>query len=147
MGQLNIPDSSTVYVDTSVIIYSVEQVPDSHLLLETLWQKLQANEIRIFSSELTLLETLVLPLRNANMNLVNDYEQLFLFSNIQLVPIDRAVLREAARLRAMTKLKTPDAIHAATALSQGCTMFLTNDSQFRMVPRLSTLVLREVLTT
>ena len=81
MGQLNIPDSSTVYVDTSVIIYSVEKVPDYDLLLEPLWQKLQTNQIRVFSSELTLLETLVLPLQSANMNLVNDYEQLLLSSN------------------------------------------------------------------
>ncbi|MCY7321210.1 MAG: PIN domain-containing protein [Phormidesmis sp. CAN_BIN36] len=145
MGQLNIPDSSTVYVDTSVVIYSVEKVPDYDLLLETLWQKLQADEVRVFSSELTLLETLVLPLRNANMNLVNDYEQLLLSSNMQLIPIDLAVLREAARLRATTNLKTPDAIHAATALSGGCTIFLTNDGQFRTVPGLSTIVLREIL--
>lgn len=145
MGQLNIPDSSTVYIDTSVIIYSVEKVPNYDLLLETLWQKLQANEVRVFSSELTLLETLVLPLRSANVKLVNDYEQLLLSSNMQLVPIDLAVLREAARLRATTNLKTPDAIHAATALSEGCTIFLTNDSQFRTVPGLSTIVLREIL--
>ena len=145
MGQLNIPDSSTVYIDTSVIIYSVEKVPNYDLLLEALWQKLQANEVRVFSSELTLLETLVLPLRSANVKLVNDYEQLLLSSNMQLVPIDLAVLREAARLRATTNLKTPDAIHAATALSEGCTIFLTNDSQFRTVPGLSTIVLREIL--
>lgn len=145
MGQLNIPDSSTVYIDTSVIIYSVEKVPNYDLLLETLWQKLQANEVRVFSSELTLLETLVLPLRSANVKLVNDYEQLLLSSNMQLVPIDLAVLREAARLRATTNLKTPDAIHAATALSEGCTIFLTNDSQFRTVPELFTIVLREIL--
>lgn len=145
MGQLNIPDSSTVYIDTSVIIYSVEKVPNYDLLLEALWQKLQANEVRVFSSELTLLETLVLPLRSANVKLVNDYEQLLLSSNMQLVPIDLAVLREAARLRATTNLKTPDAIHAATALSEGCTIFLTNDSQFRTVPELFTIVLREIL--
>ena len=64
---------------------------------------------------------------------------------MQLIPIDLAVLREAARLRATTNLKKPDAVRAATALSEGCTIFLTNDSQFRTAPGLPTIVLREIL--
>ena len=34
---------------------------------------------------------------------------------MRLLPITQSILREAARLRATIKLKTPDAIHAATA--------------------------------
>ena len=40
---------------------------------------------------------------------------------------------EAARLRAMTGLKTPDALHAAAALEAECTLLITNDSDFRRV--------------
>lgn len=46
---------------------------------------------------------------------------------MDLISITQALLRKAAQLRARTKLKTPDAIHAATALSRNCTLFLTND--------------------
>jgi len=147
MGSLNIPDFSFVYVDTSVVIYSVERVPSYYPLLEPVWQKFQADEIRIFSSELILLEALVLPLRNANTDLVSSYEQLLVSSNMQLVSIDQTILKEAARLRATTNLKTPDAIHAATALNNVCTLFLTNDSQFRNVAGLPVVVVREVLTS
>jgi predicted nucleic acid-binding protein len=49
-------------------------------------------------------------------------------------------------VRATTRLKTPDAIHAATALREGCTLFLTNDAQFRTIANLPVTVLQEVLT-
>lgn len=44
MGFLNIPDSSFIYVDTSVVIYSVERVPNYYPLLEPVWQKFQAGK-------------------------------------------------------------------------------------------------------
>jgi len=34
MGQLNIPAASIVYVDTAIVIYSIEKFPDYFPLLE-----------------------------------------------------------------------------------------------------------------
>jgi predicted nucleic acid-binding protein len=146
MGQLNIPPSAVVYVDTAIVIYSVEFNPDYWQLLQPLWAKLLTNEISIVSSELTLMECLIVPLRNGNTLLVDTYEQL-LSSQVSLVSISQTILKNAAQLRATTSLRTPDAIHAATALSQGCTVFLTNDSGFRNVPNLSVVILSEVLAS
>lgn len=147
MGQLNLPSSATIYLDTQVIIYTVEANPNYYSLLQPLWLKFQTGEIELMTSELTLLETLVFPLKNANTILVSDYEQLLLSSDIQLVPITQSVLRTAANLRANTHLKTPDAIHAATAIREGCTLFLTNDNGFRNVPNLSVVILSDVLAS
>jgi predicted nucleic acid-binding protein len=56
------------------------------------------------------------------------------------------VLRQAAVLRAtIPSLRTPDAIHAATALLGNCDMFLTNDPGFRRVPGLPLILLSNVL--
>ncbi|MBW4647009.1 MAG: PIN domain-containing protein [Goleter apudmare HA4340-LM2] len=73
-------------------------------------------------------------------------EQLLGSSPLRLLPISQMVLRGAATLRATTRLKTPDAIHAATALRENCTLFLTNDRQFRTVAGLTVTVLEEILT-
>jgi predicted nucleic acid-binding protein len=54
------------------------------------------------------------------------------------------VLRESARLLASENLKTPDAIHAASALAAGCVQFITNDSTFRRVLSLPVIVINEV---
>jgi predicted nucleic acid-binding protein len=147
MGTLNIPASSLVYVDTSPVIYSVEKFPEYVPLLAPLWLKLQAGEIQIVSSELILMETLVLPLRNSNSILINAYEQLLISSEMQLIPISQSTLRQAANLRAKTNLKTPDAIHAATALSVSCNQFITNDKGFRNISGLPVVILSEVLAS
>lgn len=147
MGQLIIPPSATVYADTSVLIYSIEVNPTYYALLEPLWARFYVGTVEIVSSELTLMETLVVPTRDRNDSLVSTYEQLLLASSLRLIPISQTILREAARLRATTNLKTPDAIHAATALGDRITLFLTNDSQFRTVTNLSIVVLSEVLAS
>ncbi|MDQ2687255.1 MAG: PIN domain-containing protein [Armatimonadota bacterium] len=146
MGSLIMPATGQVYAETNVVIYSVEGHPLYAPLCQPLWQAAQAGGITVVSSELTLMETLVGPLKQGDMILANDYEELWRQSNTRLLPITKAVLREAARLRAsLPALRTPDAIHAATALLNGCALFLTNDTGFRRVPGLPLAVLDEVL--
>ena len=147
MGTLNFQPSSLVYVDAQIIIYSIEKFPNYFSTLEPMWLKLKAGEIRLVTSELTLLETLVMPLRQADATLVQAYEQLLSGTDIQLVPISQQILREAATLRATTNLKTPDAIHATTAFSVNCSFFLTNDRAFRNVPKLPTIILDDVIAS
>jgi predicted nucleic acid-binding protein len=147
MGQLILPSSGAIYVDTSVVIYTIEANPEYYSLLQPLWLKFQLGELEIISSELILMEALVLPLRNANISLIQAYENLLISSEVQLVPISQSVLRQAASLRATTNLKTPDAIHAATALSLNCNQFITNDKGFRNVPGLPAIILSEVLAS
>ncbi|PAX51135.1 type II toxin-antitoxin system VapC family toxin [Brunnivagina elsteri] len=147
MGQLILPRSGSIYIDTSIIIYTIEGNPDYYSLLQALWSKFYAGEILLISSELILLEVLVVPLRNGNNSLVADYEELLLSSEIRLIPISQSILRQAANLRATSNLKTPDAIHATTALSVSCNQFITNDKGFRNVPGLPVVILSEVLAS
>jgi predicted nucleic acid-binding protein len=141
MGQLNIPDAAIVYVDTSIVIYTVENHPSYWQLLQPLWSKLRNREVQIFSSELLIMETLTGPLRDNNQQLLQDYERFLFQSGMVLVPISQNLLKEAAQLRATTNLRTPDAIHVATALDTESTLFLTNDRRIRQIPNLSVIVL------
>ncbi|WGV24979.1 type II toxin-antitoxin system VapC family toxin [Halotia branconii] len=148
MGQLILPNAARIYVDTVTVIYAVEQTPTYGVLLNPLWHSLQARTLEVFSSELTLMETLVVPLRNSDTFLVDAYERLLRSPQMQLIPISQTILREAARLRASTpSLRTPDAIHIATATTSGCTQFLTNDRQLRTATNLFVVILDEVLTS
>ncbi|GFE71680.1 PIN domain-containing protein [Chroococcus sp. FPU101] len=145
MGQLNLPSNAKVYIDSAILIYSVEAHPDYRELLRPLWLSLQASEIEVISSELSLMEVLIVPLKNNDSALVNDYRELMLNGEMQLIPINSTILTQAAQLRATTNLRTPDAIHVATALNTGSTMFLSNDRRIRQVPNLSIIVLQDVL--
>jgi predicted nucleic acid-binding protein len=145
MGTLNIPSSGLVYLDANPIIYSVERHPVYWPLLQPLWHAAKGKSIEILSSDLALLETLVGPLKTGNTALASAYELLFQHSQTQLLPITHAILRIAAQLRATTKLKTPDALHAATAIDVGCALFVTNDVGYRNVPGLPIVVLDDLL--
>jgi len=145
MGQLNIPDAAIVYVDTAIVIYTVENHASYWQLLQPLWSKLRNREVQIFSSELSIMETLTGPLRDNNQQLLQDYERFLFQSGMILVPISQNLLKEAAQLRATTNLRTPDAIHVATALDIESTLFLTNDRRIGQIPNLSVIVLQDVL--
>ena len=110
-----------------------------------LWKSLKANEIEVFTSELTLLETLVQPIKQNNQPLVSAYETLLTNTDIKLLPISLDILRESANLRAVQNLKTPDAIHAATAFSANCEYFITNDDGFKRLSNINVIILSELI--
>jgi predicted nucleic acid-binding protein len=146
MGSLSLPAFGPVYADTQVFIYSVEKHPIYAPLLRPLWQAVASGNLEVVSSELTLLEALVGPLKKGDSALGADYESAFVSPGVRLLSITPAVLREGARLRAtLSKLRTPDAIHAATASSVGCTLVLTNDDAFRRIPHLPVLILDDLV--
>ena len=146
MGSLIIPSAGLAYLDANAVIYSVEKHPVYWPLLQPLWQAAKAKTIEIVSSDLVLMETLIGPLKSGDTALANAYEQLFQQAQTRLLPITQPILRDAAQLRATTKLKTPDALHAATALGEGCVLFITNDRGFRAVARLPLVILDDLLT-
>lgn len=146
MGSLIVPSTGLVYLDANSMIYSVEKHPVYWPLLQPLWLAAKGKTIEIVSSDLTLMESLVGPLKSGDTALANTYEQLFQQAQTRLLPITQAILREAARLRATTKLKTPDALHAATVLLAGCVLFVTNDAGFRSMTSLPVVILDDLLT-
>lgn len=146
MGQLNLPASGSVCVDTDIIIYSVEKIEPYSTLLLPLWSLAAAGQLSIVASELALLETLVKPLQNGDTMLEQSFRDLLLnTAEVRLIPMSIAVLEQAARLRAAQGLKTPDAIHAATCLVSKCDLFITNDRVFRRVPELPLVVMSDLV--
>jgi predicted nucleic acid-binding protein len=143
MGSLNAIAGPTLYLDANALIYAVENAPVFGDTMRGVFERIDRGELHGMTSELSLAETLVKPLRDGNRPVVVAYEQLLHpAGRLGVQPISRAVLSEAARLRAaQASLKLPDAIHAATALLHGCTTFLTNDARFATVPALPVLLL------
>jgi predicted nucleic acid-binding protein len=92
------------------------------------------------------LEVLTKPLQQGDALVEGAFRAvLFGSPDVQLRPISRAILERAARLRAAHGLKSPDAIHAATALERGCGLFITNDPAFRRVAALPVIALSDLL--
>lgn len=134
MGSLNLPRGGTIYLDSQVVVYGVENHPVYAPMCLSFWSEVNDGLVLAASSELTLMETLVLPLRRKDQSLVLDFEDVWEQPNVTLLPISTSILRAAAQLRAdQPTLRTPDAIHLATAREHGCGAFLTNDARLRSV--------------
>ena len=144
MGELTLPEQGLVYLDSNAIIYSVEKVPEYWPKLKPVWSASAEGRLKLVTSELAILESLVVPMRLGNAALLADYEEIFHSQEIELVPITANILREAASLRAKYKSKTPDSIHLATANFVQCTLCVTNDLDFRRVPNVPVAILSQL---
>lgn len=146
MGSVTIPSSGLVYLDANSVIYSVEKVNPYDSILAPLWAAAGPSSFVLTTSTLTLLEVLVVPLKTNNTLLEMNYRNILQrSSDVQLLSVTIPILERAAHLRAESGLKTPDAIHAATALEHGCALFVTNDASFRRVPGLPITILSDLL--
>ena len=145
MGSLTLPSHGAIYLDTSAIIYSVERNEPYFTLLAPAWQQAEAGQLVVACGELVIAETLVRPIREGDFDLAAAFRAVFAAPEVDLVPTTRRLWEDTARLRADTGLKTPDALHAATALSAGCALFVTNDTDFRRVEGLPVVVLDDLL--
>jgi predicted nucleic acid-binding protein len=146
MGALILPASGSVYVDSNTVIYAVEKIEPYSSLLSPLWTEANAGGLSIVTSELTWLEVLVKPLRDGNAVLEGLFRAFLTAREVRLFPTTLAIWEEAARIRALG-LKTPDAVHAATALAAGSSMFVTNDAAFTRIAGLHVALLSSVATT
>lgn len=145
MAPLGLPPSGLVYLDASGLIYSMERVEPYRTLLEPMWQATQEGTLTIVSSPVLVLEALVKPIRDGNAAIEAQYRELFAAGAVRLLEASHQTFEDAAHLRAETGLAIPDALHAATALRAGCTLFVTNDADFRRVRDLPVVVLDDVV--
>ncbi|MCX5965994.1 MAG: PIN domain-containing protein [Cyanobacteria bacterium] len=146
MGLLNSLQGDRIYFDVNIWIYALEGYPAFITELTALLQAIDQGKLTAVTSELSLAEALTKPIKNQDQNTQLLYQRAISSrANVEVVPIDREILIKAAQLRAVTKLKLPDAIHAATALSSRCSTFLTNDKGFFAVPELTTALLSDVI--
>jgi predicted nucleic acid-binding protein len=125
-----------LYFDSCVVIYLVEGHPVFGPTIEGRLATMPAVEPSF--SALSEMECLVMPLRNRNITLADTFRKWF--RNDNYLPPTRAIFLQAAQLRTDHHgLKTPDALHLATALHYGCTEFWTNDDRLnKIAPGLST---------
>lgn len=134
-----------VLIDTNVWIYHLQQHAEHGAAAGRILESLEHGRIRGVSSELLLLELIVRPLQLQRQDIADEYEAMVReFPNLELVPISRDVLLDAATLRARHRLRTPDAIQLATAIRAGATLAVTNDAAWRAVSEIDVLLLTEM---
>jgi len=126
MGGLAV--AAVLAVDTNVLIYFMEADPQFGPLAHRLLQQVAAGSLEAVGSELLYIE--VLSHRALSNHDVTRVTKIIEASGVKMIPIHKSILLQAAQLRRTTPtLKTPDAIHLATAQFAGAGQFVTNDQE------------------
>lgn len=106
---------------------------------------IEGARLPLFTSVITLSEILVQPLRLGDTDIAQEYHDILVIrDDYILVDISIDIAISAAAIRARHSLRTPDALHAATAIRMGCDAILTNDRDFRRVTDFNVLVLDDL---
>ena len=145
MGLIDSLRGNKVSLDTAPFIYFIEENPTYLPIVDPLFQAVNDGEIIAVTSIMSLLERLVHPIRTFDAVLVQKYRDILLNSeNLETVLLSQQIAEEAARLRAIYRLRTPDSIQIATAIVEGAAFFVTNDKQLPSLPELKTFMLDDL---
>ncbi len=123
-----------VALDAMAFVYHFEARLPYYPLTKSIFQRLARGDLRAVTSSLVLTEVLVPFYREPGPGRAAELARTISdLPYLQVVDVDRRIASEAARLRARFNLRTPDAVHVATALTSGAEWFITNDHRLRCV--------------
>ena len=133
-------------MDANVFIYQIERHPKYFPITDAVLAWLERADSSAVTSTVTMTELLVRPYQEADQGRVRAFYGLFsTYPHLAWIPVDLKVADLAARIRAQYRLKTPDALQAASAIFGGATAMVTNDQIFERVVEFESIVLDRYL--
>ena len=126
-----------IALDSCILIYHLEGNESFAPAAGEVFSCIEAGRTHAVVSTLALLEIQVAPYRHKAEDLADcNYALLRQLPNCRWVDMTYELADRAARLRAEYRLAAPDAIHIATAIECGATLFVTNDSALPAMPEI-----------
>lgn len=110
---------SNLYVETAPFIYFyfVERNAVYIERVRDIFRRVAHGSLVVQTSVITLTEVLMMPIQMARIDYERAYRSMLLQTrNIEAIAVSSQIADDAARLRALHRLRTPDALHMATAL-------------------------------
>lgn len=117
-----------VFLDSCIIIYLLQRESPLRTAVREVFRQVAAErEVRFFVTDLVRMECRVGPLRDQDAERLQAFDRFFSSRDLTFLSMSRQVFDLAADLRALHKVKTPDALHLASAMHHQCDEFWTND--------------------
>lgn len=117
-----------VVVGSAPLIYLLDGHPEFAPLFEGLFEAHERGALQIAISTIAVAEVLAGPFKHGQDVLAKRYEKAL--AGFEVVPVSQEIAVTAARLRAGSGLRLPDALQAATALEIGAAALVTHDRDF-----------------
>lgn len=136
MGPLtaDIPDGSRVLLDAVSIVYYIEHNPRYDAAASEIMERVYRGALSAVASVLAMTEILVPAYKVGDIRSARQVRSaLERIPNLEIVEVDAIIADRAAELRAKHNLRTPDAIHVATAVESGMEWIVSNDRKLRRV--------------
>ena len=133
-------------LDTSVLIYYFEEIEPYYLLTEEIFNEVNNDIIIGFLSVISVTEFVTKPFADGNIAGIVRFRQFLSALSIQILSVTYEVAERAGKLRSQRQsTQTPDALIIATALENGCEVFITNDKDLKKfeVPGFNVIVLED----
>jgi predicted nucleic acid-binding protein len=131
-----------IALDSSVFIYQLEANERYVALTDSVFSWMERAGHEAVTSTITMTELLVPSYRDRDEHRVDAfYGLLSTYPNLRWIAPDLETADLAAKLRAAYRLRTPDALQAATAIREYATGFITNDPVFARAAEVETAVL------
>jgi predicted nucleic acid-binding protein len=118
-----------IYLDANIVIRLVEGITFTRAPIEARMSPFLGVPDSFVTSRLTRLECRTKPLKTGDTATLRLFETFFDGVELRLVELTAAVIEKATDLRAKFSLKTPDALHLASAILSGASAFLTGDKE------------------
>jgi predicted nucleic acid-binding protein len=129
LGKIN-----RVGLDTMVFIYEFAKHKKYFPLAHEVFLGLEKGRLKAVTSLVSFIEVCSLPALEGNEELLKVYKEVFLKTpNLEMVNPDWEIADKTAELRRVYKLRTPDAMQVATAMSRGAKVVISNDQKLKKV--------------
>ena len=146
MGKISSAVSGKLFAfDSAPLIYYLETHPEYSAVADELFGAIREGAASGLTSTKTLMEVLVLPIREGRKSLAEQYRRLLTRTRgISIIPVDSTFSEIAAKLRARHGwLRTPDALQVGTALVQRADLIVTNDERWKRLSEIPVIVLND----
>lgn len=119
-------------LDTSVFIYYLEEVEPYCFLGEEIFNDIVDRNIRGFLSAISVTDFVTKPFADGKVAEVERFKRFLSSLSIQVLTVTYEIAERAGKLRSQyPSIRTPDALIVATALENGCNIFVTNDKNLK----------------
>lgn len=127
-------DGARVALDSNVLIYLLEADPSLGPRAAGLLDAAEVGRLDLSMATLALAEILAGPARTGDAARFESLTHELRDLPVTIRPLDQAIADDAAWLRG-AGLGLEDAVHLATAIAAGASVFVTNDRRIRPLPR------------
>lgn len=134
------------YIDANVFIFAILNDRSNPLAQSSIsvLDKIIKGELKAVTSVLTWDEVVWSLRKNLDIEIVKEEGKKFLnFPNLEFIPADEFIIREAQKIVEKYNLKPRDAIHAATAVSKSIKEIISDDPDFDAVKEIKRIQLEK----